>query len=130
MIVKTLAFVAGVVALQFLPELPPGYGFATVPVALYSLRWPMARLPALALLGFFWAGFHAGMALDDILERELEGRTVLIEGRIADIPRRASEQDVRFLFRAETSSMEKMSRRRRSTAFSRSPTLLKKQARL
>ena len=39
MIVNTLAFVAGVVALQFRSELPPGYALAAVPAALYALRW-------------------------------------------------------------------------------------------
>ena len=104
MIVKTLAFLAGALALQYLPGLPPAYSVAAVVPALACLRWPPARLPALFALGFFWATFQAQQVQQSILDPNLEGRTLLVEGTVADIPRQFSEHDIRFLFRVERTS--------------------------
>lgn len=102
MIVKTLAFLAGVLALQFIPELPPWYSYPAVLAAVCSLRWRVAWLPALWVLGFFWAAFHAQMALLPLLDSTLEGQTVLVEGTVVALPERVSNQSLRFLFQADT----------------------------
>jgi len=101
MIVLTLAFVVGVLLLQLMPVLPPWVAWALVPVCLVCLRWRVARLPVLIILGFFWAAGRAELALMPTLDPAIEGQTVLLEGRVADIPRRLSGQGVRFLFTVE-----------------------------
>ncbi len=101
MIVLTLAFVAGILLLQLMPVLPPWYGYLLVPAGLVCLRWRPARLPAMLVVGFFWAAFRAQLAAMPSLAPELEGRTLLVEGRVADLPRHLSETDCRFPFAIE-----------------------------
>lgn len=101
MIAITLAFVAGVLLLQLMPVLPPWYGYALVPLCLGCLRWRSAWLPAALVFGFFWAAGRAELALMPALDPALEGQTVLIEGRVVDIPRRISDRDYRLLFAVE-----------------------------
>ncbi|MGD2055185.1 MAG: DNA internalization-related competence protein ComEC/Rec2 [Gammaproteobacteria bacterium] len=101
MIAATLALLTGVLLLQCLPALPPGYCYIAIPVAVYFLRRPAARLPALLLLGFFWAAFRAEMALWPVLDPQLEGRTVLVQGSIAGLVTQVSSSDLRFPFRVE-----------------------------
>jgi competence protein ComEC len=104
MIVKTLAFLAGAFALQYLPGLPPAYSYAAVIPAVACLFWPPARLPALCALGFLWAAFQAQLVQQSLLDPPLEGRTLLIEGTVAGIPRQFSEHNIRFLFRVDRAS--------------------------
>jgi competence protein ComEC len=101
MIKLTCAFLAGVLAVQCLPELPPWYYYAGVLAALLAMRWRLARLPAIFLIGFFWAAYHAQTTLDAMLDTRLEGRTVLVEGAVADLPRSLPDRSIRFLFQAE-----------------------------
>ena len=101
MITITLAFVAGVLLLQLMPALPPWYGYVLVPLCLGCLRWRLAWLPAALVIGFFWAAGRAELALRPVLDPALEGQTVLIEGRVVDIPRRMSGRDYRLLFAAD-----------------------------
>jgi competence protein ComEC len=102
MILKSLAFLAGILALQCCADLPAGHWYAVATsAALPAWRLPALRLPALVLLGFFWAAFHAQLQHDSRLDSELEGRTLLIEGRVSDIPVRLADTDWRFAFQAE-----------------------------
>jgi competence protein ComEC len=101
MIIGTCVFLAGILALQCLPELPPWYCYTAVFTTLLALRWRLAWCPAVFFLGFFWASYHAQRTLDAVLESRLEGRTVLVQGTIADLPANLSNQGVRFLFHAE-----------------------------
>ncbi|NNG12459.1 MAG: DUF4131 domain-containing protein [Halobacteria archaeon] len=106
MIAKTLAFLAGALALQYLPGLPPAWSYAAIMPATAGLFWPLARLPALLTLGFFWAAFQAQLVQQSLLDPGLEGRTLLVEGTVADIPRQFSEHDIRFMFRVDRASDE------------------------
>ncbi len=101
MIAKTLAFLAGAFALHHLPGLPPAWSYPAALAALAGLFWPAARLPALFVLGFFWAAFQAQLVQQSLLDPRLEGDTLLVEGTVADIPRQFSDNDIRFLFRVE-----------------------------
>jgi len=101
MISGTCAFLAGVLALQYLPELPPWYWYSGVLTAPLALRWRAVWLPAVFLLGFFWAAYHAQRTLDTVLDAGLEGRTVLVQGSVADLPVRLPNHSVRFLFHAD-----------------------------
>ena len=101
MILGTLAFLAGVLALQFIPELPPWYSYPLVLLCLCAGRWPAAWLPAVFIAGFFWAALRAELALAPVLIPAQEGRTVLIEGWVEDMPRQLSGNDYRFLVAVE-----------------------------
>jgi competence protein ComEC len=101
MISGTCAFLAGVLALQYLPELPPWYCYAGVFAAPLVLRWRPLWLPTVFLLGFFWAAYHAQGTLDAVLDARLEGRTVLVQGTVADLPGKLPNRSVRFLFHAD-----------------------------
>ena len=101
MIKLACAFLAGVLALQCLPELPPWYCYAGVFAALLAMCRRLARLPAIFLIGFFWTAYHAQITLDAMLDTCLEGRTVLVEGVVADLPRNLPDRSIRFLFQAK-----------------------------
>lgn len=58
------------------------------PLAWVAVRRPLWFLPVFFVAGVVWAGFRAGLILQDSLPPALEGRDLLVEGRIADIPKR------------------------------------------
>jgi competence protein ComEC len=102
MVLNTLAFLAGVVALQFCAELPASHWYPVAALAAAPAAYlPRLRLPALWLLGFFWAALHAQQHHDDLLSEGLQGRTLLLQGRVNSIPVRLAENDWRFVFEAE-----------------------------
>ena len=102
MILETLSILAGICVLEFFAELPDGYWYLLAAPAVLAARYlRLLRLPALALLGFFWAAMHAQLHLDNQLARDLQGRDLLLEGRVADIPVRLSDSGWRFLFVSE-----------------------------
>jgi len=101
MLLPTAAFVAGVVVLQFCATLPPLWAYSVVPLLLCSLASRAARLPALFILGFFWAALHAENALDPELAPGLEGKTLLVEGRVLARPRSINPRQLRFPFYIE-----------------------------
>ena len=101
MLLPTAAFVAGVVVLQWCAVLPPLWAYTVVPLALCSLFWRSARLPAFFILGFFWTALFARNALDPELAPALEGKTVLVEGRVLERPRQITPRQQRFTFYIE-----------------------------
>ena len=101
MLLPTAAFAAGVVVLQWCAGLPPLWAYAVVPLVLCSLFWRAARLPAVFMLGFFWAALFAEHALDPELAPALEGKTVLVEGRVLERPRQITPRQLRFPFYIE-----------------------------
>jgi competence protein ComEC len=101
MISGACAFLAGVLALQYLPELPPWYCYAGVFAAPLALRWRAVWLPAVFLFGFFWAAYQAQRTLDAVLDARLEGRTILVQGTVADLPGKRPNRSVRFLFHTD-----------------------------
>ncbi|MEN8108319.1 MAG: DNA internalization-related competence protein ComEC/Rec2 [Pseudomonadota bacterium] len=102
MILKTLAFVTGILVLHTCARLPPAYSvFIGLACAAIAMRWRCLRLPALLVLGFSWAGIQASLVYDRLLDVQLEGQTLLVEGRVADIPQQLSATDWRFVFVSE-----------------------------
>ncbi|MDX2456167.1 MAG: ComEC/Rec2 family competence protein, partial [Gammaproteobacteria bacterium] len=96
-----IAFLAGVVALQFCSTLPSILVYTLVPFTLALLRWPRTRIPAFLILGFFWAALRAEIAFTPRLDAGLEGKTLLVEGMLLDIPKSVAPGKTRFLFQLE-----------------------------
>ena len=101
MLLLAAAFAGGVVALQYCAGLPPLWAYSMVPFVLLSTGWRTVRLPAIFILGFFWAALLAEQALDPALDPALEGKTILVEGRVLDRPRQITHRQSRFLFYIE-----------------------------
>ena len=103
-------FVAGVLLLQCSPMLLPWGPLLASTLALqgglwWALKrrpWPVAQHLALVLLGalllgYAYASLRAQWRLSDTLPRAWEGRDVILEGRIAELPE-AVPNGVRFTF--------------------------------
>ncbi len=94
------AFALGVMLLQWVPELPFVW---TIPVILLLSALSLSR-PAVArwlipfVLGFLWAWLHAAWQLGQRLDPALEGRDLLVAGKIESLPERVDGK-TRFLFR-------------------------------
>ena len=91
-----LAFLAGILLLHQMPELPARSWAAALPAIILALIFiPRLRLPAWGLAGFLWALLLAAAPV--ALPAELEGAELWIEGWIATIPDRES-RSIRFEF--------------------------------
>ena len=90
--------VLGIALLAQLPRLPDaGYvGFLPLAALTAWLSAP-ARPIALFACGFLWALLHAEIILLNMLPASLEGRSLIIHGRVADLPAAGAER-TRFEF--------------------------------
>lgn len=96
--IALLGLALGLLLLRALPLLPPRWVLLTL--ALLALPLLLTRLHPLgfALLGFAWACHSAQMAVDDRLDRSLDGRVVWLEGRVVGLP---EHQDGSLRFQLE-----------------------------
>src|SRR5690606_9431190 len=96
------ALLAGVSGCLLLPALPaaPWFVLAGVVGAILWWRHQPSRLAGAFLCGVALAGLHAGSALADRLPRALEGREVVVTGRVVELPRREPGQ-TRFRLRVD-----------------------------
>ena len=101
MLLPTAAFVAGVVVLQWCAGLPPLWAYAVVPLALCSLFWRSCPATRRFYSRFFLGRTVCRNALDPELAPALEGKTVLVEGRVLERPRQITPRQLRFLFYIE-----------------------------
>lgn len=101
-IAASVGLLAGVVICLWLPALAPWPVHAVCMAAGAALAWrkPGARWLGLALLGFGWAGLHAGWVLSAQLPARLEKRELAISGRIVDLPQ-SEPRRTRFQFRVD-----------------------------
>ncbi|MCY1487593.1 ComE operon protein 3 [compost metagenome] len=84
-----LALAAGLLALRFLPALPPTWLLLVLPL-LGLMALPYRSYPlAFFLFGFCWACVSAQWALDDRLAGELDGRTLWLQGEVVGLPEQA-----------------------------------------
>jgi competence protein ComEC len=82
-----IAFLTGVCCVHALSSLPAWWiCLGALAIGLSVARLVRSVLLAALLLGFGWAWSHAQLRLADDLPAELEGRDVLVRGRIASIP--------------------------------------------
>ncbi|OLS62161.1 DNA internalization-related competence protein ComEC/Rec2 [Pseudomonas putida] len=92
---RMLALLSGLLCPVFLPVLPSVGALVIFAVLGFLCLWRRVFPLAFFLFGLCWASLSAQSALDDRLARELDGRTLWIEGRVVGLP----EQDggrVRF----------------------------------
>ncbi len=71
-----------------------------VPLLALAWRWPACTPLVFLLTGVFWVSLRAGLILGDALTPELEGRDLLLQGYVADLPQRG-ERGPRFRFDVE-----------------------------
>ncbi len=74
---------------QQLAALPSLWWALLLPPLLWlAARRPLWFIPVFFVAGVLWVSFRAGLILQDNLPPEFEGRDLLVEGRIVDIPRK------------------------------------------
>jgi competence protein ComEC len=96
MLLNTLAFVAGICLLHQCSELPPWQCYLILFIAIPLLRWPFLRLPVICFIGFVWAAWRADLALIPQLDSDIQARTVMIEGKVLDMPVRSASGILRL----------------------------------
>lgn len=97
-----IALALGLLALRFLPTLPPVWLLLLMPVVALMLL-PFRTYPlALFLFGLTWACVSAQSALDDRLLPRLDGQTLWLQGKVVGLPS-AAEGVVRFELEDATS---------------------------
>ncbi|WP_440808125.1 DNA internalization-related competence protein ComEC/Rec2 [Pseudomonas syringae] len=102
-----IALALGLVALRFLPVLPPIWLLLLMPILALMLL-PFRTYPlALFLLGFTWACVSAQWALKDRLQQRLDGQTLWLQGKVAGLPS-VAEGVVRFELEHATSRRAKL----------------------
>ena len=101
------ALLPGVLAVQWLPALPPRWlPMLLLPaVAAACWRWPRWRLPSCACVGALWAMVCGAGAMDARLPRALEGRDFVVTGRIAELPL-VREDATRFALFADGATLD------------------------
>jgi competence protein ComEC len=83
---------------QQLADLPTlWWGLLLFPLAAVAWRRPVWLVPLAFVAGLVWTGFRAGLILDESLPSALEGKDLIVEGFIADIPQ-ITEFGYRFPF--------------------------------
>lgn len=102
-----LAALAGVLAVQALPQLPPAWLALVLPVVVVPLgwRWPSCRALAFCLVAFGWTVWRADAALEARLPRSLEGRDFVVTGVVDDLPLRRTDA-ARFSLRVEQAELD------------------------
>jgi len=109
MIQFTVAFLAGVLLLQYQPQLLPLYLVCLLPPCAWATwRWRHRSrmvVPLTILLGLLWANGMAHSVLSSGLSPELEGRELTLTGYIDSIPEVTSRR-TRFRFQVEAVSLE------------------------
>ncbi|MEX5611345.1 DUF4131 domain-containing protein, partial [Pseudomonas protegens] len=84
-----LALAAGLLALGFMPALPPGWLLLCMAILALMLLPFRTHPVAFFLFGFTWACVSAQSALDDRLAPRLESQTRWLEGRVSGLPEQA-----------------------------------------
>lgn len=115
-----VALAAGLLALRFLPALPPIWLVALLAVVAVPLLLFRSYPLALFLLGFSWACVSAQWALDERLAVNLDGRTLWLQGRVTGLPE-VGEGVVRFQLQQASSRRAELPPRIRLAWYSAPP---------
>jgi competence protein ComEC len=99
---SAIALLTGVLAVQWLPQLPPRWCLALLVFLAVALAWrvPRHRWLACIPLGIAWAAWCGAAAMDARLPRALEGQDIVVTGAVADLPQVRSDAS-RFDFLVE-----------------------------
>lgn len=99
-------FLAGMLAVQWLPRLPPREWIAgaSAVAALLAWRFPSTRCVAIVVLGMAWASWCGSRAMDARLPHELEGQDLVVTGTVDGLPQVRGEA-TRFVLRVEQASL-------------------------
>ena len=100
MILLAVSFVAGILVLYLQAVLPTVSTLALAVATLPGLSVRRWRPLAVFALGFLWATCHAHLLSAQGVPDRLQGKTVLIEGTVADRPVAQAERRTRFLVQA------------------------------
>lgn len=101
MLAGTLAFAVGIYCLMQFSYLPSLWLIAILPLLFLLTRFsPRFRVILLFSIGFFWALFRAGVALEHTLDSDIEKQNVFLKGVIISIPETHNDH-VRFLIDIE-----------------------------
>lgn len=97
-----LALLAGATLACAAPRLPPTPWLIAVAIfsSLAAAAVARLRLAAVFAFGMAWLGLHAAWAMQDRLPKPLEGRDLVLEGRVLGLPQPSPEL-VRFDFSVE-----------------------------
>ena len=107
-----MALALGLLALRFLPVLPPVWLWLVLPIT-GLMALPFRTYPlAFFLFGISWAGANAQWALDDRLPANLDGETRWVEGRVTGLPQ-SNDGVVRFELTDARSRQAKVPQRMR-----------------
>ncbi|WP_426663632.1 DNA internalization-related competence protein ComEC/Rec2 [Rhodanobacter aciditrophus] len=100
------ALLVGVLAVQWLPVLPPVWlsMLLLLPAAVAFWCWPRWRLPLCACAGALWAMHVGAAAMGARLPRALEGRDFVVTGHIEGLPLKR-EDATRFAFVAGNATL-------------------------
>lgn len=95
----TIAFLAGILCLQWFPSLPTGGWIILLLLSIPAALWlPMPwRLAGWFASGFLWCLWSAHSILGVSLPAELEGQDITLQGHVAGLPEQY-EHRWRFLF--------------------------------
>lgn len=96
--IAAIAFLGGILLVQALPVLPSlGWALLLLPAAMLALWQPRALVLVFFIAGAIWVTWRADLILQQQLPVALEGRDLIIEGHIAELPR-TTEYGSRFSF--------------------------------
>lgn len=99
MVVKGLAFAAGVVLLHACAAVPaPGVLMVLLSLAAPLCLWPRLRPLACLAAGFLWAGWQVQALQARHLPAELAGRDLQVQGVVVGLPQRPARGSARFTF--------------------------------
>ncbi|WP_049622572.1 DNA internalization-related competence protein ComEC/Rec2 [Frateuria defendens] len=106
-VAAALAFLLGVLLVQWLPRLPPPWcdGLLAGAALAAGWRWPRLRWAAVLCLGVAWAAWRGTLAMELRLPTELEGRDVEVVGVVDELPL-ARQEAAAFLLRVESASVD------------------------
>lgn len=103
MVITLFAFVAGVLTLQYQPELPASIGFYAVAGFVFLIL--RVKVLTAFLIGLCWSAMSSHGILDNRLADALEGKDIIVEGIVTSLPQRF-DTSVRFDFEpVETGSI-------------------------
>ncbi|MDY7561328.1 DNA internalization-related competence protein ComEC/Rec2 [Pseudomonas sp. 10B1] len=108
-----VALALGLLAVRFLPVLPPTWLLCLMPVIALTLL-PFRTYPlAFFLFGFSWACISAQSALNDRLPIHLDGQTLWLQGKVVGLPQQSVSGVVRFQLNGAQSRRSELPQRMR-----------------